>query len=207
MIAHLIHVQSKSRSRDDWLVCLLTIYYMLTFTAMGIKGLTALISEHAPKAIRVRCFAWILLVLFWHTIQLHHLSIGARHQAPVWLQSHHQHVHIHLPISHRCPSKRWWNADEQSRGDVKVRNNNTFSIPFHALIHTASHLMGFFYCMIQIVENGIKLAYVFDGKPPELKASVVCAFCPLSFRSNQLIVAAGKMVWKARRGKGRRGRG
>ena len=37
-----------------------------------------------------------------------------------------------------------------------------------------SHLMGFFYRTIRIAENGIKPAYVFDGKPPELKAGVVC---------------------------------
>jgi len=38
-----------------------------------------------------------------------------------------------------------------------------------------SHLMGFFYRTIRMVENGIKPAYVFDGKPPELKSGVVCA--------------------------------
>jgi 5'-3' exonuclease len=37
----------------------------------------------------------------------------------------------------------------------------------------SSHLMGFFYRTIRIVENGIKPAYVFDGKPPDLKAGVV----------------------------------
>lgn len=36
-----------------------------------------------------------------------------------------------------------------------------------------SHLMGLFYRTIRMVENGIKPAYVFDGKPPELKAGVV----------------------------------
>ena len=35
--------------------------------------------------------------------------------------------------------------------------------------------MGFFYRTIRIVENGIKPAYVFDGKPPELKSGVVSA--------------------------------
>ena len=35
--------------------------------------------------------------------------------------------------------------------------------------------MGFFYRTIRMVENGIKPAYVFDGKPPELKAGVVRA--------------------------------
>ena len=39
---------------------------------------------------------------------------------------------------------------------------------------TTSHLMGFFYRTIRIVENGIKPAYVFDGRPPELKKGVVC---------------------------------
>jgi hypothetical protein len=36
-----------------------------------------------------------------------------------------------------------------------------------------SHLMGLFYRTIRIVENGIKPAYVFDGKPPDLKAGIV----------------------------------
>ncbi|KAG8893244.1 Elongation of fatty acids protein 2, partial [Tulasnella sp. 417] len=38
---------------------------------------------------------------------------------------------------------------------------------------TTSHLMGFFYRTIRMVENGIKPAYVFDGKPPELKSGVL----------------------------------
>jgi hypothetical protein len=33
--------------------------------------------------------------------------------------------------------------------------------------------MGLFYRTIRIVENGIKPAYIFDGKPPELKSGVV----------------------------------
>ncbi|KAI0771404.1 PIN domain-like protein [Irpex lacteus] len=33
-----------------------------------------------------------------------------------------------------------------------------------------SHLMGFFYRTIRMVENGIKPMYVFDGKPPEMKS-------------------------------------
>lgn len=35
---------------------------------------------------------------------------------------------------------------------------------------TTSHLMGMFYRTIRMLENGIKPVYVFDGKPPELKA-------------------------------------
>lgn len=34
---------------------------------------------------------------------------------------------------------------------------------------TTSHLLGFFYRTIRMIENGIKPVYVFDGKPPELK--------------------------------------
>jgi hypothetical protein len=33
--------------------------------------------------------------------------------------------------------------------------------------------MGFFHRTIRMVENGIKPAYVFDGKPPQLKSGVV----------------------------------
>lgn len=44
-------------------------------------------------------------------------------------------------------------------------------------VHTNSHLMGFFYRTIRMVENGLKPMYVFDGKPPELKAGVVCPVC------------------------------
>ncbi len=36
-----------------------------------------------------------------------------------------------------------------------------------------SHLSGLFYRTINIMENGIKPAYVFDGKPPELKAKEI----------------------------------
>ncbi|RKP28170.1 flap endonuclease 1-like protein [Syncephalis pseudoplumigaleata] len=35
---------------------------------------------------------------------------------------------------------------------------------------TTSHLMGFFYRTIRMVDNGIKPVYVFDGKPPTLKS-------------------------------------
>src|ERR1700730_2836931 len=44
-----------------------------------------------------------------------------------------------------------------------------------------SHLMGLFYRTLRIVENGIKPAYVFDGKPPELKAGVVSTYIPLEY--------------------------
>ncbi|XP_037033130.1 flap endonuclease 1 [Bradysia coprophila] len=35
---------------------------------------------------------------------------------------------------------------------------------------TTSHLMGTFYRTIRLLENGIKPIYVFDGKPPDMKA-------------------------------------
>ena len=36
--------------------------------------------------------------------------------------------------------------------------------------NTTSHLMGMFYRTIRMVDNGIKPVYVFDGKPPTMKA-------------------------------------
>jgi len=47
--------------------------------------------------------------------------------------------------------------------------------------------MGFFYRTIRIVENGIKPAYVFDGKPPELKSGVVRFSHVHTFMTNSLI--------------------
>ena len=44
------------------------------------------------------------------------------------------------------------------------------------LSRLSSHLMGFFYRTIRMVENGIKPAYVFDGKPPDLKSGVVSSY-------------------------------
>ena len=58
--------------------------------------------------------------------------------------------------------------------------------------------MGFFYRTIRIVENGIKPAYVFDGKPPDLKAGVVRALYPFPDHHTgpltTLVPAAGKTV-------------
>ena len=42
--------------------------------------------------------------------------------------------------------------------------------------HPYSHLMGFFYRTIRMVDHGIKPCYIFDGKPPELKGGVVRRF-------------------------------
>ena len=42
----------------------------------------------------------------------------------------------------------------------------------------ASHLMGFFYRTIRMVENDLKPCYVFDGKPPQLKSNVVSGKLP-----------------------------
>ena len=59
-----------------------------------------------------------------------------------------------------------------------------------SLRRTTSHLMGFFYRTIRMVENGIKPAYVFDGKPPELKAGVVSSFSIQSVSVNLSVDAA-----------------
>ncbi|KAI6139303.1 PIN domain-like protein [Pisolithus tinctorius] len=56
----------------------------------------------------------------------------------------------------------------------KVAIDASMSIyQFLIAAETTSHLMGFFYRTIRIAENGIKPAYVFDGRPPELKAGVL----------------------------------
>lgn len=62
-----------------------------------------------------------------------------------------------------------------------------------------SHLLGFFYRTLRMIDYGLKPAYVFDGKPPDLKKEVV--------RSADL--PAREAVRQARRGArtGRRAEG
>lgn len=101
---------------------------------MGIKGLTGLISEHAPQAIKE------------HEIK----TLFGRKVA----------------IDASMSIYQFLIAVRQQNGEVLTNDAG----------ETTSHLMGFFYRTIRIVENGIKPAYVFDGKPPELKAGVVSSF-------------------------------
>ncbi|KAF9266670.1 PIN domain-like protein [Marasmius fiardii PR-910] len=98
---------------------------------MGIKGLTGLISEHAPHAIKE------------HDIK----TLFGRKVA----------------IDASMSIYQFLIAVRQRDGEMLTNDAG----------ETTSHLMGFFYRTIRIVENGIKPAYVFDGKPPELKKGVL----------------------------------
>ncbi|KAF7968955.1 hypothetical protein HWV62_28801 [Athelia sp. TMB] len=98
---------------------------------MGIKGLTALLSEHAPKAITEHDIKTLFgrKVAIDASMSIYQFLIAVRQQ------------------------------------DGQMLTNDAGE--------TTSHLMGFFYRTIRIVENGIKPAYVFDGKPPDLKSGVL----------------------------------
>ncbi|KAG8214438.1 PIN domain-like protein [Butyriboletus roseoflavus] len=98
---------------------------------MGIKGLTGIISEHAPKAI------------VEHDIK----TLFGRKVA----------------IDASMSIYQFLIAVRQRDGEMLTNDAG----------ETTSHLMGFFYRTIRIVENGIKPAYVFDGRPPELKSGVL----------------------------------
>ncbi|KAG7450492.1 PIN domain-like protein [Guyanagaster necrorhizus] len=98
---------------------------------MGIKGLTGLITEHAPNAIKE------------HEIK----NLFGRKVA----------------IDASMSIYQFLIAVRQRDGEMLQNDSG----------ETTSHLMGFFYRTIRIVENGIKPAYVFDGKPPELKKGVL----------------------------------
>ncbi|KAI0027780.1 PIN domain-like protein [Vararia minispora EC-137] len=98
---------------------------------MGIKGLTALLQEHAPKSISN------------HEIK----TLFGRKVA----------------IDASMSIYQFLIAVRQQDGEMLTNDQG----------ETTSHLMGFFYRTIRIVENGIKPAYVFDGKPPELKSGVL----------------------------------
>ncbi|KAI0731952.1 PIN domain-like protein [Fomitopsis betulina] len=98
---------------------------------MGIKGLTSLLVEHAPKSITE------------HEIK----TLFGRKVA----------VDASMSIY------QFLIAVRQKDGEMLTNDAG----------ETTSHLMGFFYRTIRMVENGIKPVYVFDGKPPELKAGVL----------------------------------
>ncbi|KAF8799397.1 PIN domain-like protein [Phlegmacium glaucopus] len=98
---------------------------------MGIKGLTALLSAHAPNAIRE------------HDIK----TLFGRKVA----------------IDASMSIYQFLIAVRQKDGEMLTNDAG----------ETTSHLMGFFYRTIRIVENGIKPAYVFDGKPPDMKKGVL----------------------------------
>ncbi|KAJ7650420.1 flap endonuclease 1 [Roridomyces roridus] len=98
---------------------------------MGIKGLTGLLSEHAPASISE------------HEIK----TLFGRKVA----------------IDASMSIYQFLIAVRQKDGEMLTNDAG----------ETTSHLMGFFYRTIRIVENGIKPAYVFDGKPPEMKKGVL----------------------------------
>ncbi|KAF8340355.1 PIN domain-like protein [Cantharellus anzutake] len=109
---------------------------------MGIKGLTALLAEHAPKAITV-CLGPMPCKRREHDIK--HL-FGRK-----------------VAIDASMSIYQFLIAVRQRDGEMLTNDAG----------ETTSHLMGFFYRTIRMVEQGIKPMYVFDGKPPDLKAGVL----------------------------------
>ncbi|CAE7217982.1 unnamed protein product [Rhizoctonia solani] len=98
---------------------------------MGIKGLTGLLSEHAPASIREHDIKTLFgrKVAVDASMSIYQFLIAVRQQ------------------------------------DGQMLTNEAGE--------TTSHLMGFFYRTLRMVEHGIKPAYVFDGKPPDLKSGVL----------------------------------
>ncbi|WRT64984.1 flap endonuclease 1 [Kwoniella shivajii] len=98
---------------------------------MGIKGLTALLSEHAPRCMKDHEMKTLFgrKVAIDASMSIYQFLIAVRQQDGQMLMN--------------------------ESGDV------------------TSHLMGFFYRTIRMVDHGIKPCYIFDGKPPELKGTVL----------------------------------
>ncbi|CAE6407258.1 unnamed protein product [Rhizoctonia solani] len=98
---------------------------------MGIKGLTGLLSEHAPGSIKEHDIKTLFgrKVAIDASMSIYQFLIAVRQQ------------------------------------DGQMLTNEAGE--------TTSHLMGFFYRTLRMVEHGIKPAYVFDGKPPDLKSGVL----------------------------------
>jgi len=100
---------------------------------MGIQGLTKLIADHAPDAIKeddIKNYFGRLMAID-ASMSLYQFMIAVR-------------------------------PDEL--GQYTLTND---------VGETTSHLQGMFYRTIRMLCNGIKPVYVFDGKPPELKAGEI----------------------------------
>ncbi|KAE8220685.1 hypothetical protein CF319_g5821 [Tilletia indica] len=100
---------------------------------MGIKGLTGLINDEAPAAIKASDIKTYFgrKVAIDASMSLYQFLIAVRQQDGQQLMS--------------------------DSGE------------------TTSHLMGFFYRTLRMIDYGIKPMYVFDGKPPDLKKAVLAS--------------------------------
>jgi flap endonuclease-1 len=98
---------------------------------MGIKGLTALISDEAPGAIKE-----------FDIKNLHGRKVA---------------------IDASMSLYQFLIAVRQSDGQQLMSESG----------ETTSHVMGFFYRTLRMIDCGIKPMYVFDGKPPDLKSKVL----------------------------------
>ncbi|PWN19624.1 PIN domain-like protein [Microstroma glucosiphilum] len=98
---------------------------------MGIKGLTSLITDEAPEAIK------------HHDIK----SFFGRKVA----------------IDASMSLYQFLIAVRQGDGQQLMNESG----------ETTSHLMGFFYRTLRMIEHGMKPMYVFDGQPPDLKKKVL----------------------------------
>ena len=131
---------------------------------MGIKGLTALISEHAPAAIQVlhlNCLRRAALI----DVQEH--SIKTLFGRKVAIDASMSMYQFLIAVRQQDGQLLTNDAGETTR------SSSIIYFVLAQIKHDPSHLMGFFYRTIRMIENGIKPAYVFDGKPPELKSGVV----------------------------------
>lgn len=110
---------------------------------MGIQGLSKVIAENAPKAIKENSIGQYFgrKVAIDASMSIYQFLIAVRTEGNVLTNA----------------------AGETTR----------YAARRHGRVLTCSHLMGIFYRTIRMMENGIKPLYVFDGKAPEMKAGEV----------------------------------
>jgi len=83
---------------------------------------------------------------------------------------------VDLPVLSRSQAEGWNHVDERKRRCDKVSlgpHQSEASGQLTVDTLRSSHLMGFFFRTLRMVDNGLKPMYVFDGKPPDLKGGVV----------------------------------
>ena len=117
---------------------------------MGIHGLTKVIGDYAPKAIKESTISQYFgrKVVIDASMSIYQFLIAVRSDGNVLTNE----------------------AGETTR---QVTPCHLILAQMYSCVWSTSHLMGIFYRTIRMLENGIKPCYVFDGKPPTMKSGEV----------------------------------
>lgn len=124
---------------------------------MGIKGLTKLIQQYAPDSYKendIKSYFGRMIAIDATMALYQFLVESSNSNQSIILRPDILQPIIHSP--HSSPQ-----IAVRHGGQGQLTNDSG---------ETTSHVIGFFYRTIRMMEKGIKPIYIFDGKPPDFKS-------------------------------------